>query len=35
MIEKERAQMDVVQLVRLPNGDQVVMSSTPKFHNGI
>ena len=27
--------MDVSPLVRLPNGDQVVMDSTPTFHNGI
>ena len=27
--------MDVAQLVRLPNGDQVVMGSTPTFHSGI
>ena len=34
--ERERdAQMDVAQLVRLPNGDQVVMGSTPTFHSGI
>ena len=26
--------MDVAQLVRLPNGDQVVMGSTPTFHSG-
>ena len=29
------AQMDVAQLVRLPNGDHVVMGSTPTFHSGI
>ena len=28
------SQMDVAQLVRLPNGDQVVMGSTPTFHSG-
>ena len=34
--ERERdAQMDVAQLVRLPNGDEVVMGSTRTFHNGI
>ena len=33
--EKERAEIDVAQLVRLPNGDQEVMGSTPTFHNGI
>ena len=32
--ERER-EMDVVQLVRLLNGDQVVMGSTPTFHSGI
>ena len=26
--------MDVAQLVRLPNGDKVVMGSTPTFHKG-
>ena len=26
---------DVAQIVRLPNGDQVVMGSTPTFHSGI
>ena len=33
--EREFAQMDVAQFVRLPNGDKVVMGSTPTFHNGI
>ena len=33
--KRERAQMDVAQFVRLPNGDKVVMGSTPTFHNGI
>ena len=32
---RERAQMDVAQLVRLPNGEQVVMGSTPTFHSAI
>ena len=31
---RERARMDVAQLVRLPNRDQVVMGSTPTFHSG-
>ena len=33
--EREREKMDVTQLVRLPNEDQVVMGSNPTFHNGI
>ena len=33
--ERERVQMDVAQLVRLPNGNQEFMGSTPTFHNGI
>ena len=33
--EREIAQMDVAQLVRLPNKDQMVMGSTPTFHSGI
>ena len=35
-IERERErERERVQLVRLPNGDNVVMGSTPTFHNGI
>ena len=30
--EKERDKMDVAQLVRLPNGEKVVMGSTLSFH---
>mgnify|MGYP006925758815 CR=1 FL=1 len=33
--ERERAQMGVILLIRLPNGGQEVMGSTPTFHNGI
>ena len=33
--EREREKMDVTQLVRLPNEDQVVMGLTPTFHNAI
>ena len=35
---KERyinVQMNVAQLVRIPNGDLVIMGPTPTFHNGI
>ena len=32
---RARAHMDVAQLLRLPNGDPVVMGSTPTFHSGI
>ena len=32
---REEDQMDVTQLVRLPNGNHEVMDSTPTLHSGI